>query len=71
MKKNREYQLWKRDALSIELFTDKVFQQKLNYIHNNPLKADMCKFEEDYKYSSANFYNGGKDEFEMITVYTF
>jgi REP element-mobilizing transposase RayT len=70
-KKDREYQFWKRDALSIELFTDKVFQQKLNYIHNNPVKASMCKFPEEYKYSSANFYNGGNDEFEMITEYTF
>ena len=70
-KKDRKYQFWKRDALSIELFTNKVFQQKLNYIHNNLVKASMCKFPEEYKYSSANFYNGGNDEFEMLTEYTF
>ena len=70
-KRDREYQFWKRDALSIELYTDKVFQQKLNYIHNNPVKAGMCKFPEEYKYSSANFYNGGNDEFEILTECTF
>jgi REP element-mobilizing transposase RayT len=68
-KKDRAYQFWKREALSIELFTEKVFMQKLEYIHNNPVKAGLCKYPEDYKYSSASFYNGGIDYFEILTSY--
>ena len=34
--KDRTYQIWKRNSLSIELSSVKVFQQKLNYIHYNP-----------------------------------
>ncbi|MCD6330529.1 MAG: transposase [Candidatus Cloacimonetes bacterium] len=32
------------------------FLQKLNYIHNNPVKAGLVKRPEDYKYSSARNY---------------
>ena len=55
------YRDWKRRALSIELRTDKVYLQKLNYIHNNPVKASICKLPEEYNYSSALFYHTGVD----------
>jgi len=68
-KKDREYQFWKRYALSIELYTEKVFLQKIEYIHNNPVKAGLCKYSEDYQYSSASYYNGGNDRFEILSSY--
>ncbi len=55
------FQFWKRRALSIELRTDNVYQQKLEYIHWNPVKAALCKLPEEYKYSSAQFYHTGID----------
>ena len=67
-KKDRDFQFWKRNAMSFDLFTEKVFLQKLQYIHNNPVKAGMCKFPEEYKYSSANTYNGGEDQFTSLLV---
>src|SRR5438132_1263345 len=56
--KDRKYQLWERNSLSIDLWNEKVFIQKLNYIHNNPVKHpwNLVQFAEDYKYSSAKFY---------------
>ena len=64
---DRTYQFWKRRALSIELRTDKVYQQKLDYIHWNPVKAAMCKLPEEYKYSSAQFYHTGIDNWGFLT----
>lgn len=52
---DRRHQFWKRRALNIELRTDKVYRQKLDYIHSNPVKAGFCKLPEEYKYSSAFF----------------
>lgn len=69
-KYDREYQIWKRESLSIELFTKDVFIQKLEYIHNNPVKAVLCSYPEEYKYSSARFYQSGFDEFEIVTHYS-
>ena len=64
---DRVYQFWKRRSLSIELRTDKVYQQKLDYIHWNPVKADICKLPEEYKYSSALFYHTGIDNWGFLT----
>jgi hypothetical protein len=57
--------------LSVELWSPKVFMQKLEYIHNNPLqdKWHLVQFPEDYKYSSAKFYETGVDEFGLLMHY--
>lgn len=68
-KGDREYQIWKREPLAIDLFTEAVFMQKLNYIHNNPVAAGLCKLPEEYYYSSALFYEQGIDHFNMLTHY--
>jgi REP element-mobilizing transposase RayT len=68
-KYDRKYQIWKREPLKTELFTPAVLQQKLEYIHQNPVRAGLCKYAEEYKYSSAAFYNGGGDPFEIVSDY--
>ncbi len=67
--KDREYQIWQRSPMNIELYTEKVFEQKLDYIHYNPVKAGLCQLPEEYKYSSASFYYLQKSEFEFLTHY--
>jgi len=69
--KDRQYQFWKRNALSVDLWSQTVFEQKLDYIHNNPLqhKWQLAQYPEDYKYSSARFYETGIDEFGLLTHY--
>ena len=67
--KDREYQFWKRNALSVELRNHKVFIQKLDYIHWNPVKAGLCKLPEEYKYSSALFYETGIDNWGFLEHY--
>ncbi len=69
-KYDRTYQIWKREPLSIELFTEKTFMQKIQYIHQNPVKSGLVIFAEAYKYSSAKFYLTGTDEFNFITHYS-
>ncbi len=63
---DRKYNFWKRDSLGVELFTPAVFQQKLDYIHQNPVKAGLCNFPEEYRYSSAAFYYNGVDTFGIM-----
>jgi len=65
--KDREYQFWERNSLSIDLYTLNVFMQKLEYIHWNPVKAGLCDLPEEYYYSSAKFYHTGIDDFSMLT----
>lgn len=67
--KDRKYQIWKRNSLGIELCNHNVFIQKLDYMHWNPVKAGICKFPEEYYYSSAKFYEYGIDDFGILTHY--
>lgn len=66
---DREYQFWERNALSIELYSEKVFLQKLNYIHQKPVRARLCMYPEDYHYSSAKFYETGMDDWGILSHY--
>ena len=65
--KDRKYQFWERNALSVEIWSEKVFMQKLNYMHENPLRAGLCKYYLEYKYSSAMFYHTGIDNWGFLT----
>jgi len=42
--------------------------QKLNYIHNNPLKEhwNLVKDSSDYKYSSAKYYELYEKNFHFL-----
>lgn len=64
---DRKYQIWERNALSVSLWNQGVFKQKLDYIHANP--AGLCKLPEEYKYSSVAFYEKGTSEWNFITHY--
>ena len=65
--KDRKYQFWERNPLSIDLWTKEVFIQKMEYIHYNPVTAGLCSYPEEYNYSSAKFYDEGTDEFGFLT----
>jgi hypothetical protein len=65
--KDRQYQVWQRNPLSVDVFSKEVYIQKMEYIHNNPVKAGLCNYPELYKYSLAKFYETGEDEFGIVT----
>ncbi len=61
--------IWKTDSLSVDLYSEQVFNQKLNYIHYNPVKAGLCNLPEDYKYSSTDYYELNKSKWDFIANY--
>jgi len=69
--KDRSYQIWENSPLSIPLWSQEVFKQKLDYIHKNPLqeKWKLVEREELYYYSSARYYLLNEDDFGFITHY--
>ena len=68
---DRRKQVWERNSLKIAIWSEKVFLQKMNYIHNNPVhpKWKLSEVPQDYTYSSAKFYETGNDEFKFLTHY--
>jgi putative transposase len=67
----RKHRFWQRDPLAIHLDGKTKAEQKLEYIHLNPLqeKWNLVIKPEDYKWSSAKFYETGEDEFGILTDY--
>jgi putative transposase len=65
----RKYQFWIRDSLPIILYTPEVINQKIDYIHNNPVVCtpSSVNLATDYRFSSANFYENGIDGFGFLT----
>lgn len=57
---NNDWQLWQQHNHPIELSTNELMDQKLNYIHENPVKAGFVAEPHHWKYSSATDYSGGK-----------
>lgn len=49
----RKYQFWQQHNKPIELWSDKVIKQKIDYIHNNPVESGFVTSAIDWKYSSA------------------
>lgn len=68
---DRNLQVWKRDPMSIDLYQNAFFQQKLNYIHANPCQPKwmLATSSADYPYSSAAYYENVEDAFGILTHY--
>ena len=64
----KKYQFWRHDNNPIELWSNKVIFEKINYVHNNPVKEGMVYQPEDYVYSSARDYSGGKGLLDDVVV---
>ena len=67
----KNYQFWRHDNKPIELWSNKVKWQKINYIHQNPVKAGLVLRSEDYKYSSAIDYAGKRELLDNIVIFEY
>ena len=56
----KEYQFWRHDNQPVELWSNKVIDEKIRYVHNNPVEEGLVFYPEDYVYSSARDYSGAK-----------
>ena len=66
---DRNYHFWERRPFKATMYNRQVASQKVDYIHQNPIKAGLCEMPEDYKYSSYEFYEFNIDRWDMLTYY--
>jgi len=62
------YQFWRHDNKPIELWSNEVISEKINYLHNNPVEDGLVFRAEDYVYSSAKDYCGEKGLLNDVIV---
>lgn len=63
-----KYQFWRHDNKPIELWSNNVIDEKIGYIHNNPVEEGLVFRAEDYLYSSAADYAGEKGILDHVIV---
>ena len=59
-------QFWQQNNKPIEIWSLKVFEQKLEYIHNNPVESGFTTNPIDWKYSSARNY--GNNDHTILEI---
>jgi putative transposase len=69
--KERKHRFWQRDPLAVCMDSKEKIEQKLDYMHLNPLQEhwNLVSKPEDYKWSSAKFYETGIDELGFLADY--
>jgi REP element-mobilizing transposase RayT len=63
--RNTCYQFWRQENKPIEMSTSKIIERVIDYIHMNPVKAEIVDEPEHYIFSSARNYCGMKGLLEI------
>ncbi|MBO0930246.1 transposase [Fibrella aquatilis] len=68
---DRLHRVWQRDPLAILMDGQEKVEQKIEYMHRNPLheRWNLVDSPENYRWSSAPFYETGLDEWGILTHY--
>jgi REP element-mobilizing transposase RayT len=66
-KTDRKFQLWQEGSHPKVIETEQVLRQKLEYIHNNPVKRGFVDEPVHWRYSSARNYAGLESLVDVTT----
>jgi len=53
---NQSFQVWTHENHAVYLYGSKFIREKMEYLHNNPVRAGIVEKPEDYLYSSVRYY---------------
>ena len=65
---NDHQQFWQQNSHPIELDSNFLMEQKLEYLHHNPVKAGFVEEPTHWRYSSACDYEGGKGLLPLVLI---
>jgi REP element-mobilizing transposase RayT len=68
-KRNEKYQLWTHENHAEIVYGNSFILTKLNYIHENPVRAGIVAKAEDYLYSSARNYAGLQGMIDVVLLH--
>jgi putative transposase len=56
LKSGQTHAVWLQDFSAIDIWSRRFIRQKLNYIHNNPVRAGLCDHPGRWRWSSYQAY---------------
>ena len=65
---NKDFQVWKQDNHAVQLYSNEFIIEKLDYMHNNPVRAGIVGKPEDYLLSSARNYADLEGLLEIVRL---
>jgi hypothetical protein len=65
---NAANQFWQQHNHPVELWSNDVIQQKIDYTHDNPVEAGFVEHNYEYLYSSARDYCDVKGLVKVVTA---
>ena len=69
-KKWYKSQIWQRENYPVDIETEQFFEQKLHYIHENPVRECYVDQDEEWRFSSArNYLKGDHSVIKVETDY--
>jgi REP element-mobilizing transposase RayT len=66
--RKHKYSLWQTEKNVFPVFREEVFIQKVNYIHQNPVRAGLVTRAIDYRWSSARIWLGCPSDDEPLLI---
>ena len=63
-----KHSVWQHHPDAFRLTAEETFMQKVNYIHQNPVRAGLAERPEDYTYSSARIWRNAPLENEPLEM---
>jgi putative transposase len=69
-KRKQKFKVWQDRFDDLALYSRKILEIKLEYIHHNPVKAGLVDYPTKYIHSSAGFYHDGiKPPIDVLNYY--
>jgi REP element-mobilizing transposase RayT len=64
----KNYKFWQDGNEAKEIHSTAFLEQKIDYIHENPVKAEIVENREEYMYSSAKNYVGENGLIKVVLI---
>ena len=67
-KRKHTHSLWQQEKNVLSVFSEAMLMQKVNYIHLNPVRAELADRMTDYRWSSARIWQRQAQDDEPLKV---
>lgn len=68
LKREQHYKVWQNGYHAEHIYSNAFIKQKIDYIHNNPVKEKIVTLPEDYCFSSARNYARLQNELDITLL---
>jgi len=58
---DQQYKVWMERFDDVSIYSQDVFETKMRYIHENPVRKGIVSEPWEWPYSSAGYYAGNRD----------